>query len=225
MLIVPVVPLATIVVTVVALITVTELAAVPPMLTDEVPVKLVPVIVMIALVPPVVGVNDVIVGAGIYVNVPALVAVPPGIVKLIVPVVPLATTAVTVVAFTTVTEFAAVPPMLTADVPVKLVPVMVTVAPVAPVAGAKDVMVGAGIKVKVPALVAVPPGVVTIMAPVVPFATTAVTVVAFTTVNELAAAPPMLTDEAPVKLLPVMVIVAPVAPVVGVKEDIVGVEI
>ena len=64
-------------------------------------------------------------------------------VTLIVPVVPLVTTAVTVVAFTTETELAAVPPILIAVAPVKFVPVIVTVAPIAPVVGVKDVMVGA----------------------------------------------------------------------------------
>lgn len=47
-----------------------------------------------------------------------------------------------VVAFTTVTEVPAVPPKLTAVAPVKLVPVMVTIVPVAPLVGVKDVMVG-----------------------------------------------------------------------------------
>src|SRR5674476_495343 len=86
---------------------------------------------------PVVGVKLVMVGAGIKVNVPELTAVPPGVVRLIVPVVPLPTTAVTVFASTTVTELAEVPPMLTAEVPKRFVPVMVTVVPLAPVVGVK----------------------------------------------------------------------------------------
>ena len=58
-------------------------------------------------------------------------------------------------------------------------------------------------------LVAVPPGVVTVITPVEPEPTTAVMVVGFTTVNEDAAVPPKLTVVAPVKLVPVMVTVDP----------------
>ena len=63
------------------------------------------------------------------------------------PEVPAATTAVTVVAFTKMKEVAGVPPKLTADTPVKLVPVMLTVAPVAALVGEKEEMTGAGMKV------------------------------------------------------------------------------
>ena len=50
--------------------------------------------------------------------------------------------------------------------PVKLVPPMVTLVPTGPLAGVKPVIVGGGITVKLLALVAVPPGVVTVMGPV-----------------------------------------------------------
>ena len=76
---------------------------------------------------------------------------------------PLPTVAVIVVALATVKEVAAVPPKATAVAPVKLVPVMVTTVPVPPLVGVNEVMVGAGMKVKVPLLVAVPPGVVTVI--------------------------------------------------------------
>ena len=46
--------------------------------------------------------------------------------------------------------------------------------------------------------------VVTLTAPVVPEATTAVMLVALTTVNVVAADPPKLTADAPVKFVPVM---------------------
>ena len=69
---------------------------------------------------------------------------PPGVVRLTVPEVPVATNAVMLVALTTLNEVAAVPPKLTAEAPVKLVPVMVTVAPVPADAGVKEVIVGAG---------------------------------------------------------------------------------
>lgn len=50
--------------------------------------------------------------------------------------------------------------------PVNAVPVIVTDAPTPPLAGAKPVIVGAGTKVKLVALCAVPPGVVTAIGPV-----------------------------------------------------------
>ena len=49
----------------------------------------------------------------------------------------------------------------------KFVPVMVTEVPTAPPPGVNDVIVGGGKTVKVPLLVAVPPGVVTVMLPLV----------------------------------------------------------
>ena len=56
----------------------------------------------------------------------------------------------------------------TAVAPVKFVPLIVTVLPANPLAGVKLVIVGAGATtVKLVALVAVPPGVVTLSGPVV----------------------------------------------------------
>jgi hypothetical protein len=117
---------------------------------------------------------------------------------------------------------AAVPPKLTTVAPVKLVPVMVTTAPVAADEGVNEVIVGAGINVRLLEELAVPPGVVTDIVPVVPLATTAVMLVALTTVKEVAAVPPKLTIVAPVKLVPVMVTTAPVAADEGVNEVTVG---
>jgi hypothetical protein len=51
--------------------------------------------------------------------------------------------------------------------PVKAVPLIVTPVPTGPLAGVKDEIVGAGMTVKLEALVAVPPGVVTLTGPVV----------------------------------------------------------
>lgn len=68
----------------------------------------------------------------------------------------------------------------------------------------------------------VPPGVVTETAPVVPLPITAVIVVTFTTVKDVDGVPPKLTAVAPVKLVPVIVIMDPVPPVTGVKELIEG---
>ncbi len=59
----PVAPLPTVAVIEVALTTVKDAAAVPPKATAVAPVKLVPVMVTIVPVPPLLGVNEVMVGA------------------------------------------------------------------------------------------------------------------------------------------------------------------
>jgi hypothetical protein len=218
----PVVPLDTTAVMLVALTTVKEVAAVPPKLTAEALVKLVPVMFTVAPLAADDGVNEAMLGAGINVKLLEELAVPPGVVIDITPVVPLATTAIMLVALTTVKEVAAVPPKLTAVAPVKSVPVMVTVAPLAADDGVNELMLGAGIKVKLLEELAVPPGVVIDITPVVPLATTAVMLVALTTVNEVAAVPPKLTAVAPVKSVPVMVTVAPTPADDGVNEPILG---
>jgi len=217
----PEAPVPTTAVMVVAFTTVNDVAAVPPKLTDVAPVRLVPVMVTVVPLPALVGVNDEMVGVAINVN-PPKVAVPPGVVTLIVPEAPAPTTAVMVVAFTTVNVMAAVPPKLTAVVPVRLVPVIVTVEPLPALVGVKEEMVGVAAHVN-PPKVAVPPGVTTFTEPEVPVPTTAVMVVAFTTVNDMAAVPPKLTAVVPVRLVPVMVTVEPLPALVGVKEEMVGV--
>lgn len=93
-----------------------------------------------------------------------------------------------------------------------------------PPLGVNDEMNGAGIKVN-PALVAVPPRVVTEMLPEAPEPITAVTLVDETKVNDVAAVPPKFTEVAPLKLVPSMVTVPPFAALVGVKDEIFGVEI
>ena len=62
---------------------------------------------------------------------------------------------------------------VTAVAPLKFVPLIVTLVPTGPLAGVKVVIVGAGITVKLFALVAVPPGVVTLSGPVVAAGTVA----------------------------------------------------
>jgi hypothetical protein len=214
-------PVPTTAVILVAELTVNDEAATPPKLIEVAPVKFVPVIIIDALAAPLVGVNDVIVGGRINVN-PAKVAVPPGFVTLTFPDAPVPTTAVIVVVSTTIKEDAAVPPKLTAVMLVKFVPLMVIVAPVPALVGLKEIITGGRIKIN-PALFAVPPEVVTLTEPEEPNPTTAVIVVAFTTVNDAAGVPPKLTTVAPAKFVPVIVIVAPAAPDVGVNEEIVGV--
>lgn len=81
----------------------------------------------------------------------------------------------------------------------------------------------AGFTIKVFLLVACPPGVVTVIAPFPALVgTTKVIVVGETTVNEAAGTPPIVTELAPVRFVPVMVTVAPGAAVVGEKLVIVG---
>ena len=90
-------------------------------------------------------------------------------------VVPTATVAVSCVSESTLNDVALVPLNFTAVAPVRLVPVIVTLAPIAPEVGVKLDTVGAGITVKVPLDVAVPAAVVTLTVPlVVPEATAAV---------------------------------------------------
>ena len=63
---------------------------------------------------------------------------------------------------------ALVPLNVTAEAPVKFAPLIVTLVPTGPLAGVKLVIVGAlAVTVNAAALVAVPPGVVTLMGPLV----------------------------------------------------------
>ena len=111
-----------------------------------------------------------------------MVAVPPRVVTLTLPLVPLATTAVILVELTTVFDVAVVPPKLTTVAPVKLVPVMVTVVPLPAEVGVNDEITGAGGIYVNPVFVAVPPGEVTDTEPLVPLPTVAVMVVGLVTV-------------------------------------------
>ena len=139
------------------------------------------------------------------VNVPA----PDAVVTETVPEAPAPTVALMLVALTTVNVVAALPPKLTAVAPVKFVPVILTTWPVLPEVGVKDEIVGAGVAaINVnPFLLALPFDVVTLTLPVAPVPTTAVMLVALTTVNEEAVVPPKLTAVAPVKFVPVIVTV------------------
>jgi hypothetical protein len=160
-------------------------------------------------------------GAGLSVKVAAEVTDPPAVVKDIVPVAAPGITNPTRLVPVLEMTMAAVPPMVKAVGVPRLVPVMVTNEPTGPLAGLKEVITGAGIKVN-PASTAVPPGVVTLTFPEVPAASTAVMLVAETTLKEVAAVPPKLTAVAPVKSVPVKVTVAVEPALVGVNEVIVG---
>lgn len=218
----PDVPLPNTAVIVDASTTMNDAAAVPPKVTAVAPVKFVPLMVMVWSVEPVVGVNDVMAGAGMKVK-PASVAVPTGVVTSTLPdAAELLTTAVIVVLLTTMYEAAAAPPKLTAVAQEKFVPDMVTVVPAAAEVGVKDVMAGAGVEFVKPARDVLPPGVTTATLPVEPQGTTAVIVVAFTTKYDVAAMLLNVTAVAPVKLVPVIVTVAPTDADDGEKEPMVG---
>jgi len=147
-------------------------------------------------------------------------AVPAGVVTLIVPdVAPAGTVAVILIAELTVNA-ADVPLNLTAVAPVKFAPLMVTLAPIAPLTGVNPVIRGA--TVKLAALVAVPPGVVTLMGPVVAFAGTVAVICVLLFTVKVAEAPLNLTAVAPVKVVPVTVTLVPGAPLVGENVVILG---
>ena len=129
----------------VAEVNVTVAAATPLKAITVAPVRLVPVIVTLVPTGPLAGVKLVIAGGGVTVKLPVLVAVPPGVVTLTLPVVaPAGTVVVICVAETTVKADAAMPLNATLVALVKFVPVSVTAVPTTPVAGARDVKVGTG---------------------------------------------------------------------------------
>src|SRR5436190_23954432 len=105
----------------------------------------------------------------------------------------------------------------------KLAPLIVTVAPIAPAAGLKPLMTGVAVTVNTAALWSVPAGVLTRILPVVaPVGTVAVIRTADSTTNtegELL----KLTLVAPVRLTPVMATIVPIFPLAGAKPVMTGV--
>jgi hypothetical protein len=219
-------------VTVVAFTTLTEVAATPPTVTAVVPVRFVPFIVIDVPpeVGPAVGLNDAIVGCVKYVKPFARFATPPSVMTetVFAPALFAGVVAVTVVELRTLTEFATTPPIDTALVPVRFVPVIVIDVPpaVEPEFGLTEEIVGGAKYVKPFARFAVPVGVVTetTCGPGWPTGVTAVTVVESTTETDVAATPPILTLEAPDRLVPVIVTAVPpiAGPTFGLIEMMVG---
>ena len=224
-------PAGTVALMCVLLVTVNVVAETPLNFTAVAPVKLVPVIVTDVPTGPLAGVNEVIVGAPVTVTVKlvALVAVPPAVVMEMGPVVaPVGTVAVMCVALVTVKVVAEIPLNFTDVAPVNPVPVITTDAPIGPLVGVNDVIVGTGaaVTVKLVALVAVPSAFVTEIVPVVaPAGTVAVTLCGLLIVN-VADVPlnfnEVTSGSGPVKLSPLISTVVPTGPLVGVKEEIVG---
>jgi hypothetical protein len=146
-----------------------NVAAVPLNASAVAPTKFVPLIVTLAPGSPLAGVNPVIVGGLTLTTVKAaaLVAAPPGVVTLTGPVVAVAGTVATIAVSDVTLNEAAVPLNATAVASVRLEPLIVTLAPTAPLAGEKLVIVGGRTTVKLPVLVALPVGVLTVSGPVV----------------------------------------------------------
>ena len=119
---------------------------------------------------------------------------------------------------------AATPPMVTEDALLRFKPLMVTRVPTGPLVGVKLLITGAGgVTVNELALVPVPVTVVTLIGPdVPPDGTAAVICPSLSTVNEVADVPLNFTVLAPVKPVPLMVILAPTVPAPGAKPDTVG---
>lgn len=135
-------PTGTIAVICVGETTVKDVAFKPPNCTCVVPIKPVPVIVIIDPAAAIMGEIAVTVGGAKNEYTPST-AVPPGVVTLTLPVAPpAATTAVICVADTNANDAAGTPPKLTPVTPVKFVPLIVIVAPANEPVGVKFVMVG-----------------------------------------------------------------------------------
>jgi hypothetical protein len=126
---------------------------------------------MDTLVPigPLVGVNELIVGGGMTVNELLLVAVPPGVVTEIGPVVAPAGTCVVMSVGELTTKLGSAAPLKVTEVaPVKFVPWMSTLVPKGALVGVNELMVGGGpVTVNGAVVVAVPFSVVTEIDPVV----------------------------------------------------------
>lgn len=217
----PVAPVGTVVLIAVSEATL-KLALTPLNLTAVAPVKLVPSMVTAVPTIPLVGKKLVILGRILIVKLLVLFTVPIGVVILIAPVVAPVGTVVVMEVSETILKAALTPLNLTLVVPVKLAPVMVTLAPTAPLVGEKLVIVGGKVTVKLLVLVAVPIGVVILICPLVaPVGTIAFIEVSDIT-EKVAATLLNLTAVAPVKLMPEMLTLVPIALLVGEKLVRVG---
>lgn len=196
-----------------------NVAALPFKVNAAAPVKFVPATMIEVPTGPLVGLNPVIVGAGVVtVKFVVDVAVPPAVVTENVPVVaPLGTIAVIWVAV--FPEVVAVVPFSFTEVaPVRFVPVIVTDVPTGPLVGEKLVIVGAeaaAVTVKFVVELALPPAVVTETFPVVaPLGTVVAIWLALFTTN-VALMPLKESAEAPVRFVPVTTTDVPTGPLAG----------
>lgn len=156
-------------------------------------------------------------------NVPALTAVPAGLVTLIAPVLAPDGTVARIVVFESTVKTASLPANATCVVLVKLVPVRVTTVPRGPLVGVNDVIVGGSMTTKSAVLVAVPAGLLTLTFPVVaPAGTVAVICVLEFAVNAVAGVPVKVTVVVPANPLPAIVTLVPTGPLAGVNEVMLG---
>lgn len=187
-----------------------------------------PVIFITVPTTPLTGLKLVMVGEGITVKSRPLETVTPFKVNAIFPVVaPLGTIVVRLVEVDVVTRDVTPLNVITLYVGVKskLVPVMVTIAPTAPLAGLKVKIDGVGNTLKLVALVIVTPLVVREIGPVLAPTGTVVErllVVAFVTTVEIPLNATLLFAGIALKFVPVIVIEVPGAPSVGLKLVNVG---
>ena len=126
-------------------------------------------------------------------------------------------TAVIKVGDTTLKDPASIPPNFTEVTVTKLLPLMVTVVPATDAAGLNELITGGGMNIN-PCKVFHPVGLITFTLPDAPVLTEAVIVVELTMLKPDAGTPPKLTDVAPVKLIPVIVMIVPGPPLVGLNE-------
>jgi len=202
-----------------------KLAGTRKKVTAVAPVKLVPVIVTVVPIVPLAGVNELM--CGVMVKLAADAAEPKELVSVIGPLVAvLGTLALNWVSEMAHMVVAGVPLKLTPVVPVKFVPVRITVQPVDPLVGENELTVGIpaestvnGVPLK---LQPVPEGVVTLSEPVVAPPGTVAVIWVSESMLKLAAARLNATPVAPLKFVPVIVTVVPAGPLLGVKEPIPG---
>src|SRR5450631_949605 len=196
--------------------------------TTVAPVKLVPLITTGVATAPLVGLKLLIVGSGDEVTVKFVdeFAVPPGVVTWIAPVVaPVGTAVLILMSEFTVKVGWVVRLNFTTVAPVKLVPLITTGVATAPLSGLKLLMVGSGDEVTVKFVdeFAVPPGVVTWIAPVVaPVGTVVLILMSEFTVKVGWVVRLNFTTVAPVKLVPLITTGVATAPLVGRKLLMVG---
>ena len=214
-------PAGTVAVILIGVLTVTVVAAVPLNVTVDVPVKLAPLIVTLVPITPLVGVKLVIRGA--TVKLVPLVAVPPGVVTAIGPVVALPGTCHRDLRAGGVDrEGGGDPVELDRGRAAEVRPGDDDGHADRATPGEKLLIAGVRRTVKSVALVAVPAAVVTAMRPVVAPAGTVAVILTCVLVVMAAAVPLNVTDDAPARLAPLMVTLAPTAPVDGVKLVIRG---
>lgn len=202
------------------------MAEAPLNCTDVAPVNAEPVIVTAVPTDPLVGENELMLGGVgfvvVTVKVVELVAVPPGVVTLTGPDVAPPGTEVLIWLSEVTVKVADAPLNVKSVAPVNPEPEMITLVPTDPLDGLKELMAGAKVTVKFAELVAFPPGVVTLIAPVVAPLGTDVEICASEVIVKVAAVPLKVTAVAPVKPDPEIVTDVPTGPLGGLKELMTG---